>query len=317
MYDYPLAIESRFDPSAQTALYLHYGIHELQAPMGSGERTNPKEFSTDIQRAYPFTTEHMTGYIAQLDLGGNDVAAICGSGDFTVNAMLYGANSVDCIDTMPATCLYAELKMAGIAELSRDEFLAFFNDPEGGFSFDKYLRIRPNLSNQAQGYFDQLITTQGKADFLSHGLFIRKIGSAAMPVIMNPYLQSESAYAAASEKIRNVQFHPTGIAEFLEDIQAEAYDAIYLSNIFHYMSQDDARALMNVSKDTLRPGGKIIGFTFLPVGADVSKFAAIYKAYAGQFGLTSRHLLTDVPHAGPEGDNRGFVNIMEKPYVAA
>ncbi len=284
------------DRRAQTALFAFHGLERLAVPSSSDGQEYPERFTESTQRAYPFTTENLTGYIEELPIAGRDIAAVCGSGDFPINACAYGARSVDAVDVMPVACMYAELKAAGIVELTAREFHRFFDRSSAAFPFGLYERLRSGLSDQTTWYFDRLITPRGTSRFLLTEFFIDKVQDGSMPTRMNPYLQSDHLYDRAASNMRSLLFHPTSISTFLESVNPESYGLIYLSNIFAYMYGKDIDRTVALAASRLTATGEVVAVNPLSPDNDLEEAEAYNHSLARRHGMVARHLTAPMPH---------------------
>lgn len=297
----------RLDPAGQTARFATYGLVRLRADRRREGPAHPELFSKQMQRAYPFTTENLVDFVDRIGVAGQAVAAICGSGDFGINALAGIARSVDSVDVMPTACMYAEFKTAGLAGLGRSEFLAFFNGAHS-FGHERYARIRDQLSQPTRDYFDQLITARGPHEFLLDGFFIDKLGDRSMPERMNPYLQSDGAYLRAAQNAGAHRFHPVSMADFLASTQPRTYGVIYLSNAFAYMPEVEIENLMAIASTRLQAGGRIVAYSSLPVEGDPIPLGLYNRRLARRHGLEATHLTGTVPHMGPS--HRSIICVM-------
>jgi hypothetical protein len=314
---------SEFDPALQAEIYTSFGLNEIQANYDTDNQSTDHlaQFSGDTLHAYPFTTENMTDYIAELDLQDAEVAAICGSNDFAINAFKRGAKSVDSVDAMPTALLYGELKLAGLAEFDYDEFLEFFNSPSDAAYLDpeQYQRLRQNVSWQSSHFFDQLLTRESGTQFENGRFFIDKIKRPDLYVAMNPYLRNTVSYRDAQSKIGKTRFIPTDFCSFLAHTPHESYDAVYTSNIFAYMDAYNRDEVMRQAVRCLRIGGSILNFSFVYPDPDFDVVAIATEQQAEQaekFGLEHTSIIGTVPHMDRQepGDSgyRSLVSVMKK-----
>lgn len=250
--------------SPQDAVYRQCGIERIDPPPAF-EQGDPREFTSSTRQTYPFTTENIDGYIGDIGLPirGSRIAAVSGSGDFPINAYLYGAVRVDAVDISPVACLYGELKLAGLRTFNYEEFLRFFGTtgesvygPES-FSFEQYQTLRGQLSETARHFFDQVITRERKHEFLQpEAMFITKIWDMHDLRQMNPYLQNEQQYEKARTAAKPTLFYPQDIRKFLSPRKGQ-YDVVYLSNISSYLMQARTEPI-TAAKQALVTGGVVM-----------------------------------------------------------
>lgn len=249
--------------SPQDAVYRQCGIQRIDPP-STFKKDFPGEFTTASYKTYQFTTENIGGYIGDVNLPirGSRIAVVSGSGDFPINTYLYGATMIDAVDISPVACLWGELKFAGLKTFNYDEFLSFFGTignlvlgPES-FSFEQYHRLRGLLSETARHFFDQLITKEGRHQFLQpNAMFITKIWDMHALRRMNPYLQNEQLYEEARKAAKPTLFYPQDIRTFLKQ-RKERYDVIYLSNVEDYLR--GGKDPITVAKQALVVGGVVM-----------------------------------------------------------
>jgi hypothetical protein len=218
----------------QDEIYDSLGLEYIDPPHPDTSLSAPTEFSRETMKAFLFTNENLADFMEEhLNLEGKKVATIGGSADFIINAFMYGAKSVRPFDIALLACFLGEVKMAAHSKLSYKEFLNFFNPFKKNqfFSHNQYDKLKPNISNHAQHYLDQLIHPDGNSNFLSPD------GMLAIPLVdntkVNPYLQSEENYEKAKKNSEPVIFYPQEMTEFLKQTK-ENYDHIHTTNMFSY-----------------------------------------------------------------------------------
>ena len=315
--------ESCLEPASQEALFSYYGVGSIEADDLTYSHTRgnvPYRFTETTQRAYPFTTENMTDYVGKLSLKDKDIAAVCGSNDFAINAFMQGAKSVDAIDVMQTACLYGELKTAGLTVFDRSEFNNFFVHPYDEdtkfFDHDMYQRLKPHLSAQTKSFFDQVVSPVSGQPTEIAGFFIDKVERIDLRTAMNPYLEDDASYNKASEGVHNVLFHPTDFTSFLESVHPTSYDIVYLSNIMAYMDNAAADELLSLATTRLKPGGKLLDFRFIYPEVETSTVESKQHQQAESLGLEPWSVIGTVPqmdHGAPGSSGfRSFLSVLEK-----
>jgi len=211
---------------------------------------------------YQFTTENIASYIADLHLANSHVAAIAGSGDFTLNAYMFGANRVDGVDVSPAACFYSELKICGAFALEYDEFIGFFATHghatfgKSSFNHQTYVKLRPYLSSAATWFFDQLILPHGRHEHWRPGCLLLSATSRLNKIKrLSPYLLNQCAYRVAQSRVQPTLFQLSNVTAFLERGGA-LYDVVYLSNIHEF--NVPAKELVIGASNMLREGGQVV-----------------------------------------------------------
>lgn len=308
----------------QDAIYKNLGVENLVIPSLDPTPTNPKRFKESIVKSYNFTTENIAAYILELTLQGKRVAAVCGSGDFPISAYMYGASLVDAFDIMPSSCLYGELKVAGLQSLSYQEFLTFFGTtgnaifgPES-FSNHTYEKMKDLLSQTARIFFDQLISPHGRHPYMiPNGFLITKLAGAGMNAhkTMVPYLIDEEAYQQAQRALKPILFYPQEVSSFLSSDKRGKYDLVYLSNISAYGTRGKKPAEL-LAKSILPVGGDVIQVQ--PGVPDLRKstrkwMEGLMHQDEREFGMKGRTFLVPMGYKGEHIENgANAINIFTK-----
>jgi hypothetical protein len=295
------------NPQRQDAIYHSLGLTNIDPPI-TAFHESPQRFSQATRQAYAFTTENMAEYIGDLDFAGKRVACIGGSADFAFNAFLHGARAVDAVDISPVACLLGELKAAGLQQLKYGEFLNFFATAEAAtfgpqsYSYEHYQRLRPHISGEAQHFFDQLITSDVRSDFLSpNGMIIDKLRDMNIIRGMDPYIRTPEEYEAAKKSQKQVTFYPQDIQAFLDEHRGSGYGVIHLSNIFAYPPYSEHggdKAIdrtIQVSKDALMVGGEVLNYNFIKKDEDTWGLDLVQRRWEKK-GMSGRRIVGSVPH---------------------
>lgn len=207
---------------------------------------NHKKKFYKYSSVYPFTTENLTGTFNNFDFKDKRVLTVCGSGDHILNAILFGAKSVDSFDISIYPYMYFNLKKAAIKALSYEEFIEYFY-LRNGFSEEKdkfpnamnikyYWKISQYLDPHTKFFWDSLYLEFDGFEIRTSELFSDDIGLEKEVILSNPYLDKENYY-----KLRNmidkclVRFINTDVKE-LKNKTKKSYDFIHLSNIASYIS---------------------------------------------------------------------------------
>jgi S-adenosylmethionine-diacylglycerol 3-amino-3-carboxypropyl transferase len=156
------------------------------------------------------------------------VLAIASAGCNVLNLLVQAApRRVIAVDLNPAQTALVELRLAGIAELERDDFLALLGLREHRDRLALYERARPRLSMQARGWWDSNaeiivagIEGAGRLDRFIAGFRLTSAGAAAAPAARAMF-----AIEHAGERARFVErelFTPTFERAFREYFSREA-----------------------------------------------------------------------------------------------
>lgn len=289
----------------QAQIYRNLNVENIDPP-SSTFLEEPKNFSSASREAYGFTNENLTAIMKELDFKDKKVACIGGSGDFGINAAMNGASSVAVIDISPVSCFLGELKIAGLSQFSYEEYLKFFATtgeksfgPQS-FGYSQYQELKPDISKEAQHFFDQLIKPEGNSAFLSpNGMLTNKVPKEMYHLKqMNPYLESEENYDKAKNALKNVEvlFYPQDIRDFLNQNKASEYGIIHLSNIFDYppytidkieQRPDEINLTIQSAKNALTTDGEVSIYEYLQKDNAESTFNKIQKTWESK-GMTTK-----------------------------
>ena len=187
------------------------------------------------EKAYSFTNENLKNFFNSeyIDVNGKRVLTVGSSGDQALNAIYYGAKSVDVVDMNIMTKLFIDLKTAMIKNLSFEDFeqysVAFVDYIE-----KYYPKISHDLPPETQRFFDTILLN---GDFVWLNNFIRESGfrGASNSVIYTDI----DAYNSLQNKLLSGDYEINvivgDIARFV-DLTHGKYDLILLSNIYEYFA---------------------------------------------------------------------------------
>ena len=224
---------------------------------------------------YAFTTENIAGYFPRLQFNEADALVVAGSGDQTINACMLGAKSVTCYDINPRALCFTELKIAGLRQLDRTSFLAFFEQGERAMEPQVYEALRPSLSDDARTLFDTLYVQYGfdGRQLRSSPVFNNKYDDPAVKRRSNPYLADDAAFeraraGIATAKISLLETCATRLAANVERNDCDGrFAIIHLSNIADYARElfpgrdclgQFRKRIVEPLRSHVRPGGSIV-----------------------------------------------------------
>jgi len=237
------------------------------------EQTNPFNANGPV---YAFTNEALNQYMCNYDFSDKSVLASLGSGDFSLNAYLLGANSIDTFDINLYTHYFYQLKKSLILRYNYEQFCELIKNPKSIFEkFDDYKDI---LDTQSKSFFERLIKIyNGKFDDLLRKMYIDKVGEEKnqwnesntfatfeelflISSYKNYYLQSKENYNKLKISLKehiNDPFYFVNIFDFYTD---KKYDIIYLSNIGDYSKNEEEfqNFVLSIREKFLNEGGIII-----------------------------------------------------------
>ncbi|MEJ5363827.1 MAG: DUF3419 family protein [Desulfosoma sp.] len=288
---------------------------------------------------YLLPTEHPWEALSPIPLKGRRVLAVAGSGDIPLLFASRDPASLEVVDVSRRACFLAELKRAAYRHLPRREFLRFFfadavpsvylldnaketSTPEPPGRLVLYRTLRPDLTSEAQGFFDAFLTAQGEqtnpfAQFLRptdvfHG--------SLFPPLVREEAYRTWAYGAR----RPFPIHCRALEDFLAETPS-CFDFIYTSNVFEYLraryvveaSASVFRASMRSFWESLHrvlsPGGRVV--FYLCQGQETALFPRLLKELAPPRSMRyKRHLVPVIlrPPALPGTVWRHVVVFFEK-----
>ncbi len=188
------------------------------------------------------TTNENLGYFQKFaSFEDKDVLTVTASGDHALNAVYFGAKSVETFDINELTFFAYDLKQAALLNLSRQDFLDFYSDIPL-FNKKIYDKFSSHLSLNTKTFFDAVFNFLEDAGINKHvmlrnlvegypvecdpGIFVRN----------NPYLASEKTFKETKKLIGMLKEpvrHKFCPAHRLGENFSQK-DIVILSNILHY-----------------------------------------------------------------------------------
>lgn len=192
---------------------------------------------------YPYSNEQLNKSLEDIDLAGKRVLTVGSSGEQLLTSVYKGAREVTQIDGNPFAQAFTELKIAGIKNLTRQEFIDYFKDMKI-FDYKYYSKISHDLSDDSKVIFDTILLNAPNESTLDS---IRKIiipDNAEMyslnEMMKNEYYMSDENYLILREKLSKAKL--SFICAPFEEFHNKAtgkYDLIMLSNIKGYVGAFD------------------------------------------------------------------------------
>ena len=222
----------------------------------------------DFARAYPFTTENISGYIEKFDLNNKSLLTVGSSGDQVINASLFNCKNQTVIDICPYTKYYFYLKKASIMAFSYEEYFEFFcyddypmfcRKNKLVFDKKKYERLREVLrllDFESFLFWDELFNLYAPIRVRTK-LFSEDEDRSTTLKGMNLYMKDENYFNKVKTTIRDV--NPIFIIGdiFNTDIDG-VYDNIWLSNIGKYHEVEEFKLLIDKMVNNLDEEGKML-----------------------------------------------------------
>ena len=183
---------------------------------------------------YPFTTENIAGYMYDLDLKNKRIITVTGSADHIINAIVRGATNITTFDINPLTKYYMDLKLAGLRDLSYEDFLQIFL--YNGKDIDyRFIDESEMPDNSKKFWMQQLLLYKNDWNKLKQStLFNRKYFNPNSKLWQNLYLE-KSNYKIAQQMIDSTKITFSNMS--LENLDLkEEIDYMFLSNISDYLN---------------------------------------------------------------------------------
>lgn len=221
-----------------------------------------------FSRAYPFTTENISGYIEYFDLNNKSLLTLGSSGDQVINASLFNCKNQTVIDICPYTKFYFYLKKAAIMVFSYEEFFSFFCysdypkfcrknkfvlDKKKHYELQSILRL---LDFESFLFWDEVFSLYDSVT-IRKSLFSEDEERATTLKGMNLYMKDETWYNKVKSSIRDV--NPTFIIGDVFDTKVDGfYDNIFLSNLGKYHEVEEFKLLVDKMNNNLSVDGKML-----------------------------------------------------------
>lgn len=227
-----------------------------------------------IDCVYPFTNENMRGIFRHLLVKGKKVATVGSSGDQLLNAVYYGAKEVTLIDGNEFAIPFVMLKIAGIKNLSLEEFNQYMT-AENILSSEFYSKISHDIDPEYRMFWDDIMLNGANTLEYRMKLFNtsfqfysgrRRGGSIPCSVLSEMY-ENESTYSELREKLREckLNFILADLSDFPQELQ-DGYDVILLSNVADYIYEPMSHrkigsrffdVVKELEQNCLNPGGRM------------------------------------------------------------
>jgi MoaA/NifB/PqqE/SkfB family radical SAM enzyme/dephospho-CoA kinase len=149
---------------------------------------------SEISPLYLFSNENVGAWMSALDVSGRSILLTGGSGDAMICAYAAGAARVSNFDINLLARPMAELRLAMLALVTREDFIEYFE----ALPFKSYLRARAELSLSARHFIDQAYIWAGGDGAKLAGSALFKHGPSRALLERNiSYLATDEAYLLA------------------------------------------------------------------------------------------------------------------------
>ena len=200
---------------------------------------------------YSFTNENIKDAFALFDLKDKEVLSVLASSDQIIDMFLRGAKNIDTFDLNGLTKYYFYLKKAALlANISKEEFLAFFCGRNNKDSFSKvtFEKIKKFITDKDSLLFWSYIFSRNNPNYIKNNYLFSKDEWPKSVLEKAIFYLDDENYAMASKKAESmeIKFHPLNFVNLKDSIEKK-FDFIYLSNIMQY-----ADSMYEVDEKVLR-----------------------------------------------------------------
>lgn len=227
---------------------------------------------------YKKTNENIAAYFEYLK-NRDRVLTVIGSSNQVLNSILAGSKNIDCFDISMFPEEYMYLHLAGVENLTQDEYMEFFyGDVTTDEKYDDiYSKISSALPKDSKEFWDSLFNFYDWYEINDSPLFSNEIVTIPDTIEKNPYLQGNN-FDILKGKIRNVNIKTfTGDILRLSKTLSTDYDLVNLSSIVYYNKMADY--IRCVQEFNLSTDGVILTY-FYAMNEQVKKsFAELNPAF--------------------------------------
>lgn len=229
---------------------------------------NTKNYHVDhFFKIYSFANENIDGYMQYFDLREKSLLTVGSSCDQLLNANLNGCNDITVCDICPLVEYYYYLKLASILTFDREELLYFLcrTKYKDNREYNPHLFTKKNfrlvkdtlksLDYESHNFWEYIFENYSR-EFIEL-LFQYGINSSRSITYCNRYLKNDYNYNQLKKTISNlsVSFINDDITSFKID---RTFDNIWLSNVAHYIEEDQISEMINHNIDMLSSNGQML-----------------------------------------------------------
>ena len=219
--------------------------------------------NNSVFKVFTFSNENIAEFFKNIDMTGKKLLTVGSSFDQAMCAILKGSTDVTVADLNFYTKYFSELKMAGVKNLTYEEFLEGFSAKIVDYhyvlgienNFKIYQKISHDLSGETQMFWDSLFLEGDRNLF--YELFY--------------YMDTNSFYSYENyQKLQNIlktkkiktNFVVADYFDFPE-VLSEKYDVILLTNLYIYLRMQTEKGesffetLAKLYKNNLNDGGLV------------------------------------------------------------
>lgn len=261
--------EKEYNHMLEKFYYFLQSKYDLGIDYNKGEINTVFAGGAISNYVYPWSNEKLDEVFKDLDLSGKRALVVGSSGDQALHCIHKGANDVTIMDSNMWTKPFVELKMAGIKNLTYEEFKDCF---ESLYIFDNqyYPKISHDLSDESKAFWDSVALDmpwyeciEAPENFFHY--VNTDVDASEEHMKRHCFYSSKDEYNVLQANLRkaNVDIVVADISEF-DELADGKYDYIMLSNISDYMNKEDYfKIVQSLNENHLTGNGKIqIGYIF-------------------------------------------------------
>lgn len=169
------------------------------------------------------------------------VLTVIGSSNQVLNSILAGSRNIDCFDISMFPEEYMFLHLAGVENLTQDEYMEFFyGDVTTDEKYDDiYSKLSSALPKNSKKFWDSLFNFYDWYEINDSPLFSNEVVTIPDTIEKNVYLQGNN-FDILKGKLRDVNIRTfTGDILRLSKTLTTNYDLVNLSSIVYYNKMDD------------------------------------------------------------------------------
>ena len=225
---------------------------------------NEKEYNSFFN-IYSFTNENISSYIPFFDLKNKSLLTVGSSCDQVLNASYSGCEDITVCDVCSLTKYYYYLKLASLLELNRDEFLKFLCETYNGIEKNPYLlnkrtfnKIKNTLRNLDYDSYYLWIYLLSNYDINKlEKIFRNDINIKKDIIYCNEYLKSDKNFKHLKSLIMNTKVNFIN-GNVVNEKYDRLFDNIWLSNVAHYLTNDEINNMFLNNEKALSINGKML-----------------------------------------------------------
>ncbi|MBU0470241.1 MAG: class I SAM-dependent methyltransferase [Nanoarchaeota archaeon] len=245
---------------------------------------------------YPITNESTDQIVAALSPDKESrLLCILGGGDQTLGLLeKISSGTVQGIDHNPVQVALSAIKIELISLLDQQQYLALL---QGDIKENEKEEIKKHLKKApliVHPYLDSALELLDKINPEE----LSRIG----------FLWNKNRYQKIKDHFSEIECYQAEMVDYLENLSADNFDSIYISNIFDYLEPKNENKFLKNLRRVVKPKGKIYSSTLCPNPDFFEVFKAYFsedeKAYQEGLKNTQKKVL-----GSPQGLGNFFVGI--------